>query len=225
MTKLDTSSKRAFQGQPPPTKRPLLSQGPSTPDSTETQEDYSREGSLDLFSTAAVGIPDLRAQNYSLYAPEFLGSTNYRAILDEYQIEVEPQSAATETSITTMPWRRPETLLLARTALLHLPSEDTCYRLIDRSLEYPDLGAHLPSLRSLNETFWKHFGTSLANPRKGEGLSAVVDLLFVNTMNCKTTKSDEATAWFQALTGVNSESYSINLLFLLKVTICIHTLE
>ena len=158
MTKLDTSSKRASQGQPRPAKRPLLSQGSSTPDSTEaldmvTEKDYSREGSLDLFSTSAIGIPDLKAQNDSLYASEFLGSINYRAILDEYQIEVEPKSAATETSITAMPWRRSETLLLARTALLHLPSRDTCYCLIDRSLEYPDLGAHLPSLRSLNETF------------------------------------------------------------------------
>ena len=209
MTKLDTA-KRASRERPPPAKRHLPSPSISTPRSTdalnlETHEDSSRERSLDVCRTAAVGIPDLGAQNGSLHTSEFLGSTNYRAILDEYQIELQPQSAGTGNSKTTMPWRRSETLSLAKTALLKLPRRDTCHSLIDRSLEYPDLGSHLPSLRSLNETFWKSFGASLAEPRKPHGLSAMIDTLSVNTINGKSNEYETSAAWFQAPT-VNSES-------------------
>lgn len=208
MTKMDTA-KRAARERPPPAKRHLPSPSISTPRSTdapnlETHEDSSRERSHDVSRTAAVGIPDLDHQNISLRTSEFLGSTNYRAILNEYQIELQPQSAAPENPETTMPWRRSEFLSLAKTALLNLPSRDTCQSLIDRNLEYPDLGSHLPSLRSLNKTFWKYYGASLAVPRNSQGLSAMIDTLSVNTINGKDNEYETSKAWFQAPT-VNSE--------------------
>lgn len=208
MTKVDTA-KRASQERPPPAKRHLPSPSISTSRSTdalnlETHEDSSREKSPDVCCTAAVGIPDLGAQNVSLHTSEFLGSTNYRAILDEYQIELQPQCAETGNPKTTMPWRRSEVTSLAKTALLNLPSRDTCQSLIDRSLEYPDLGSHLPSLRLLNETFWKSFGASLGMPRKTQGLPAMMDTLSVNTINGKGKEYETSNAWLQAPT-INSE--------------------
>ncbi|CAG8883009.1 unnamed protein product [Penicillium egyptiacum] len=133
--------------------------------------------------------------------------TNWGSIFSDFNIEVEPElSAASLMPGMALPWKEPEILQHATTALAQIPSRTMCEGLLDHALKFPDFGCHEPFLRLLHEGWWEifegYFDETSAALNRSERL---IERLWINTSNRKIDSFlSGSVEWLQSWTGHNT---------------------
>lgn len=150
------------------------------------------------------------SDGFQVAPSEFLGPTSFSAVFKENQANIgedllnEPPDDEIPLNVSSEndQWWKEERLSLGTGILRHFPSQQACWRLLNRNLIVCDIELHMPTIEYCLQSLWSTYGEFLNEPRDTESLCTMAKSILSNA--CVPLPLTRSTGqWLESFTGNN----------------------